>query len=47
LKGDDAVFLSDLQQDPGEARNLRHEHPEMVDELQTVLQQWRKTVESD
>lgn len=45
LTGEDAVFLSDLEADPGERRNLRRARPEVVDELQTLLTQWRKDVE--
>ncbi len=45
LQGDDAVFLSDLEQDRGESRNLRHTHPDIADQLQTTLQQWRQDVE--
>jgi len=44
LEGEDAVFLSNLDQDPGESRNLRREHPEIADELQTLLEKWRKEV---
>jgi len=40
MKGDDAVFLSDLDVDPGETTNLRHKHPEVVDELSTSLNKW-------
>jgi arylsulfatase A-like enzyme len=47
LQGDDAVFLSNLEEDPGETRNLRHEHPELIDQLQTALQQWRQNVEAN
>ncbi len=42
LQGDDAVFLSNLDDDPGESRNLRHEHPEIVDRLSTAAHQWLK-----
>ena len=45
LTGEDAVFLSDVEQDPGETRNLRRENPGMTDELQTLLSEWRKEVE--
>ena len=45
LTGDDAVFLSNLEEDPGESRNLRHDHPEIADELQTLVHQWRQDVE--
>jgi arylsulfatase A-like enzyme len=40
MTGDDTVFLSNLDQDPGESTNLRHKHPEIVDELQTSLNTW-------
>ena len=36
LKGDDALFLSDLEADPGETRNLRHDNPTVTDELATL-----------
>ncbi len=44
LEGEDAVFLSRLDEDPGESRNLRRQHPEIVDELQTLLGKWRREV---
>jgi arylsulfatase A-like enzyme len=47
LTGEDAVFLSDVEQNPGESRNLRHQLPEVTDQLQTVLQSWRKSVDSN
>jgi arylsulfatase A-like enzyme len=47
LEGEDSVFLSDLETDPGEAANLRHQHPELVDELQTLVLGWRKEVEQN
>jgi arylsulfatase A-like enzyme len=47
LEGEDAVFLSDLEQDRGESQNLRRRHPEMVDELQTLLFQWRAQAEAN
>ena len=47
LTGDDALFLSDLEADTGETRNLRHQYPQLVDELSTLAQRWRKDVESD
>ncbi len=40
LTGDDALFLSDLDADPGEVHNLRHENPAVVDELATQALQW-------
>ena len=45
LRGDDAQFLSDLDADPGESRNLRHQHPQLVDELATKAHEWRRSVE--
>ncbi|HYM11594.1 MAG TPA: sulfatase/phosphatase domain-containing protein, partial [Bryobacterales bacterium] len=45
LQGDDALFLSNLAEDPGESRNLRHQHSELVDELAGLAQQWRQSVE--
>ena len=47
LDGEDAIFLSDVVQDIGESRNLRHQHPEIVDELQTLLQKWRRESEAN
>jgi arylsulfatase A-like enzyme len=44
LAGEDAVFLSDLDQDPGETRNLRRRRPELVDELTSAIHRWRETV---
>jgi len=44
LAGDDALFLSNLEDDPGESRNLRHTHANVADELQTMTDQWLKTV---
>ena len=40
LTGDDAVFLSNLEEDPGESVNLRRKHPELVDDLMTSTQRW-------
>ena len=42
LAGDDAVFLSDLEADPGETRNLRRQNPNLVDELATLLTSWEQ-----
>ena len=41
LEGDDALFLSNLEEDPGESHNLRHQHPELVDELAGAVHRWR------
>ncbi len=47
LTGDDRLFLSDLGTDPGETRNLRHENPQVLDELSTAVQKWRQEVEGN
>ncbi len=44
LTGEDAVWLSNLDDDPGETRNLRREQPKIVDELLTDLYRWRDTL---
>ena len=44
LQGDDSMFLSDLETDPGESRNLRRQRPEIVDELATMAYKWREQV---
>ncbi len=41
LTGDEALWLSNLKDDPGESRNLRRWHPNLVDELSTLASQWR------
>ena len=40
LEGDDAVFLSNVDDDPGESKNLRHEQPALADQLLTMAQKW-------
>jgi arylsulfatase A-like enzyme len=45
LAGDDALWLSDLEADPAESRNLRRLHPQMVDELATLVHNWRASLE--
>ncbi len=47
LEGEDAVFLSDVEADPGERRNLRRAQPAVLDELQTLLNKWRASSESN
>jgi len=44
LSGDDALFLSNVEDDPGESRNLRHAYANIGDELQTMAEQWLKNV---
>jgi arylsulfatase A-like enzyme len=46
LTGDDTLFLSDLASDPGERRNLRHEHPEIVRDLQNLHKAWLADVQT-
>jgi len=46
LPGDDAFFLSDVESDPGESTNLRHAHPEIVDEMVTLTERWLQDVKS-
>lgn len=46
LQGDDALFLSDLENDPGETTNLRHQRPQLADELSTAAHKWREEVET-
>jgi arylsulfatase A-like enzyme len=40
LTGDDALFLSNLEEDPGESRNMRHQFPAVADELETEAAKW-------
>jgi arylsulfatase A-like enzyme len=47
LTGEDALFLSNLEEDPGESKNLRRTNPNIVDELATLVQQWRTTLRKD
>lgn len=44
LTGEDALFLADLEEDPGETRNLRRKHPALVDELLTLAERWLEEV---
>ena len=44
LTGEDALFLSNLDEDPGESTNLRRKYPNMVDELATMAQRWLEDV---
>ncbi len=47
LQGEDELFLSDLNADPGESRNLRRANPAMVDELMTGLARWERDLPDD
>ena len=44
LEGDDALFLSNVDEDPGESKNLRHQNPAMLDELLTLAENWEQQV---
>src|SRR5216684_1771133 len=46
LEGDDALFLSNLDEDPGESKNLRHKYPAVADELLTMAERWQDTVKN-
>jgi arylsulfatase A-like enzyme len=41
IKSHDSVWLFDLSQDIGETTNLAGKHPEIVEDLERELQQWR------
>jgi arylsulfatase A-like enzyme len=47
LEGEDSVFLSNVETDPGERRNLRRAQPDVLDELQTLLHRWKASSESN
>jgi arylsulfatase A-like enzyme len=47
LTGDDALFLSNLEDDSGETRNLRHEAPAVADELASEAAAWLASVSAD
>jgi len=44
LTGDDALFLSNVDEDPGESVNLRHRFPQVADELSTMMMKWADEV---
>jgi arylsulfatase A-like enzyme len=44
LTGNDAMFLSDLEADPGESMNLRAVYPNLADELATLAHQWKQSM---
>lgn len=46
LTGDDAVFLSDIEADPGETRNLRRQSPETVEQLTAMARRWLDEVKT-
>lgn len=41
LSGFDAVWLSNLEEDPGESKNLRSANPVLADELATLAAKWQ------
>lgn len=43
-EGEDSVFLADVVADPGESKNLRHEHPEVTERLLALHDRWREGV---
>jgi arylsulfatase A-like enzyme len=45
LEGDDALFLSNVDEDPGESKNLRRQNPALLDELLTMAEKWLEDVE--
>ena len=46
LEGDDALFLSNVDEDPGESKNLRHKYPALADELLTMVERWQESVKN-
>ncbi len=45
ITGEDSVFLANLEQDPGEKRNLRREFPAVAAELEAELKAWLEAVQ--
>ncbi len=44
-KGDDALFLANLDQDPAEQTNLRNQHPDLADQLLKQHRTWRTSLD--
>ncbi|WP_165247273.1 sulfatase family protein [Paludisphaera soli] len=44
LSGPDALFLADLEADPGETKNLAADHPEIVERFTKIHADWAKSV---
>ncbi|MBN1489334.1 MAG: sulfatase-like hydrolase/transferase [Phycisphaerae bacterium] len=42
--GEDAVFLADLEADPGERTNLRRQHPDVAERLLKLHDAWRTSI---
>jgi arylsulfatase A-like enzyme len=47
LQGEDALFLSNLEEDPGERRNRRRDQPALLDELSSLAHQWLEQVKGN
>jgi arylsulfatase A-like enzyme len=45
LEGEDALFLSNVDEDPSESKNLRRQNPALLDELLTMAEKWLNNVE--
>ena len=45
--GEDAIFLADLEADPGETKNLRQTHPDIVKDLSAALDGWLADLPSE
>lgn len=45
LTGEDAVFLANLEQDPGETKNLRRQFPAIAEELEQAVKAWLEAIE--
>lgn len=43
---EDDIFLADLDTDPGERVNLRHQHPELAAHLRAAAERWRQAIEA-
>ncbi|MHA1599526.1 MAG: sulfatase-like hydrolase/transferase, partial [Alphaproteobacteria bacterium] len=46
-KGDDAVFLADIEADPAETTNLRAKHPDVANDLLAKHKTWQTSIEED
>ena len=47
MQGDDAIWLSNLERDPGESRNVAKQHPEIAARLSGAIDAWLASVKSD
>lgn len=46
-RGNNALFLADLNDDPGEQNNLQIQHPEIAERLIALHEAWRLAIEAD